>query len=41
MIELSTLTYSNIAALGQKYGGMFSNSTDLSEKLFQLGKKTH
>ena len=41
MIELSTLTYCNIKALGQKYAGMFSNNDELSDELFKSGKNVH
>lgn len=41
LIELSTLTYSNIKALGQKYAGLFSNNTELSDQLFTVGKNVH
>lgn len=41
MIELSTLTYCNIKALGQKYAGMFSNDDELSDQLFKFGKNVH
>ena len=34
MIDLATLTGAIIVALGERYGGLFSNDDDLAEKLF-------
>ena len=34
MIDLATLTGAIIDALGDRYGGLFSNDDDLAEKLY-------
>ena len=41
MIELSTLTGAIIFALGHRYGGLFSNSEELSAALKCAGRQTH
>jgi leucyl aminopeptidase len=41
MIELSTLTYSNMKGLGHKYAGMYGNDKLLKKKLIELGNKVH
>jgi len=40
MIDLATLTGAIIVALGDRYGGLFSNDDDLAEKLYASSKKT-
>ncbi len=40
MIDLATLTGAIIVALGDRYGGLFSNDDDLAEKLYESSKKT-
>ena len=39
MIDLATLTGAIIMALGEEYAGLFSNSDDLSNKIFKVGEK--
>ena len=39
MIDLATLTGAIIMALGEEYAGLFSNNDDLSNKIFNVGKK--
>lgn len=41
MIELSTLTYSCINALGNGYAGIFGNSESLNEQLKKSGAKVN
>ena len=40
MVDLATLTGAIIVALGERYGGLFSNDDELAEKLFAASKKT-
>ncbi len=40
MVDLATLTGAIIVALGDRYAGMFSNSNDLAEKLYNSSKET-
>ncbi|PIR32010.1 MAG: leucyl aminopeptidase [Alphaproteobacteria bacterium CG11_big_fil_rev_8_21_14_0_20_44_7] len=40
VIDLATLTGAILVALGSSRAGLFSNDDKLSEKLFELGKKT-
>jgi leucyl aminopeptidase len=39
MVDLATLTGAIIMALGEEYAGLFSNNDELSNKLFNAGKK--
>ena len=41
MVDLATLTGAIIVALGERYGGLFSNDDDLAEKLFDTSKRTN
>ena len=41
IIDLATLTGAIIMALGEEYAGLFSNSDDLSEKIFKAGEKVN
>ena len=40
MVDLATLTGAIIVALGDRYAGMFSNSNDLADKLYNSSKET-
>ena len=40
MIDFATLTGAVVVALGAEYGGLFTNDTDLAEKLTIAGKRT-
>ena len=40
MVDLATLTGAIIVALGDRYAGMFSNSRDLADKLYNASKET-
>ena len=40
MVDLATLTGAIIVALGDRYAGMFSNSKDLADKLYNSSKET-
>ena len=39
IVDLATLTGAIIVSLGEEYAGLFSNSDDLSNKIFEVGKK--
>ena len=39
IIDLATLTGAIIMALGEEYAGLFSNNDELSDKIFNAGKK--
>jgi len=39
IIDLATLTGAIIVSLGEEYAGLFSNNDDLSNKIFEVGKK--
>ena len=39
IIDLATLTGAIIISLGEEYAGLFSNNDDLSNKIFEVGKK--
>ncbi len=39
IIDLATLTGAIIVSLGEEYAGLFSNNDDLSNKIFDTGKK--
>jgi len=39
IIDLATLTGAIIVALGEEYAGLFSNNDELSNKIFDVGKK--
>ena len=41
MIDLATLTGAIIVALGDRYAGMFTNSDELAEKLYDSSKNTN
>ena len=40
MVDLATLTGAILVALGQEYGGLFSNNDELSERLTKAGVST-
>ena len=40
MVDLATLTYAVLAALGQAYSGIFSNDDKLAERLLAAGQAT-
>jgi len=39
IVDLATLTGAIIISLGEEYAGLFSNNDDLSNKIFNIGKK--
>jgi leucyl aminopeptidase len=41
IIDLATLTGAIIMALGEEYAGLFSNNDELSNKIFNAGKKVN
>jgi len=41
IVDLATLTGAIIMALGEEYAGLFSNNDDLSDKIFNAGKKVN
>ncbi len=41
IIDLATLTGAIIMALGEEYAGLFSNNNELSNKIFNAGKKVN